>query len=747
MDAMVKKVQQWLNKTYTGKDGYTPISEDGTTGWGTTNALLVALQIEEKIPAWAIADEIKNKSFGFRGMTVARCPKIGFGYANSENMVMILQGAFWCKGINPYAFDGKFTEATAAAIKKLQGDAGIAQTGVAYVLEFKALLSMDQYSLIESGDPGIRQIQQTLNSRYAEGRGELIPCDGIYGAGLNRALVYALQRLEGFTVDICNHANGYFGDGTADKCPVLAYGSPKKDFVELLQWCLFCNKSFVGAFTGVFDGVTKEAVSYFQRELELPGTVGVADINVWESLLISCGNKNRGAKACDTATTLSYEVAKELKANGYDVVGRYLTNKYAMTSEEMENIFKAGLDIFAIYEYGSTLSYYAESGRGIKDGEAARNAALELGIPEGTVLYFAIDYDMEDYQVTSVVMPYFNDINSVIAPYKVGVYGSRNVCSRVSESGLAVSSFVLDMSTGYSGNLGYTMPSNWNFDQFAGSTVGGIGIDKDGYKPTNNHAITFNNISNSAKSISSKEANNMNVIINDMKNLFGYNITSNDFLENDKVKKTFDLGFATVQVSAQLYASIDSGANVFGAYEIGKGHSGAYQFSGPASGTIDIQGMKDAIAKQNTSEAFKAINTEIYNGDINQVYFEMVGLDTLQFQIYHILDKKGSKENPDVVDLLWTVVIKFTEEFMKEIEAVFKDVEEFILGVKNKITKFESNPIVIVLCMVIHAEVYKYLKNEEESIANLGEVAKLALVDAFEAGAKDIDAIFEFVAE
>lgn len=618
MDAMVKKVQQWLNKTYTGKDGYTPISEDGTTGWGTTNALLVALQIEENIPSWAIADEIKNKSFGFRGMTVAKCPKIGFGYANPENMVMILQGAFWCKGINPYAFDGKFTEATAAAIKKLQGDAGIAQTGVAYVLEFKALLSMDQYSLIESGNPGIRQIQQTLNSRYAEGRGELIPCDGIYGAGLNKALVYALQRLEGFTVDICNHANGYFGNGTADKCPVLAYGSTKKEFVELLQWCLFCNKSFVGEFTGIFDGVTKEAVSYFQRELELPGTIGVADINVWESLLISCGNKNRGSKACDTATTLSYEAAKELKANGYDVVGRYLTNKYAMTPEEMENIFKAGLDIFAIYEYGSTLNYYSESGRGIKDGEAARNAALELGIPEGTVLYFAIDYDMEDYQVTSIVMPYFNDINSVIAPYKVGVYGSRNICSRVSENGLAVSSFVLDMSTGYSGNLGYTMPSNWNFDQFAGATVGGVGIDKDGYKPTSSHAITFRKANPIQGKGEQAELNIVNNIVNTTlainPNVDLFNTPAKNINGNAIVTITLNVGEKIGNYDGQINITRD---RVTGKSSLSVEYSNS--FVDVESGNFFKKGIKNLII----GSAFAQVSKQ----------FNLLGVDTIYFKV------------------------------------------------------------------------------------------------------------------
>lgn len=620
MDQMVLKVQQWLNKTYNGKDGYIPIKEDGTTGWATTNALLVALQIEEGVPAWAIEDEIRNKSFGFRGMTVAKCPTVGLGYENPTNIVYILQGAFWCKGINPFAFDGKFTQSTVDAIKKLQSDAGINVTGIAHVLEFKALLSMDQYSLIPGGDPQIRQIQRTLNSRYAKDRGELIPCDGIYGAGLNRSLVYALQRLEGFSVDICNRANGYFGSGTADRCPTLSYGSSNGQFIELLKWCLYCNKCNPGGFTGIFDIATQEAVEVFQKELALPGTPGVADINVWESLLISCGNKNRSAKACDTATTLTYASAKALKDAGYDVVGRYLTNKFAMTTEEINNIFKAGLEIFAIYEYGSTLSYYSESGRGTKDGEAARDAAIALGIPAGTVLYFAIDYDMEDYQVTNVVIPYFEEINNVIAPYSVGIYGSRNVCSRVSESGLAVSSFVLDMSTGYSGNLGYTMPDNWNFDQFATVTAGGVGIDKDGYKPTKEFAITFKE-AKIMQGNGSGESQALDTINNIVNNVFAINPSVDLFKQPAKV---FD---GNIEIEFKLNIGEKIG-NYDGQINLTKDReSGKKSFTVEyCNSAVDLESgdlFKKNIKSLLESEAYAQVSKQ----------FNLLGCDTIYFKV------------------------------------------------------------------------------------------------------------------
>ncbi|MFP9035808.1 glycoside hydrolase domain-containing protein, partial [Enterococcus faecalis] len=74
---------------------------------------------------------------------------------------------------------------------------------------------------------------------------------------------------------------------------------------------------------------------------------------------------------------------------------------------------------------------------------------------------------------------------STAPKYEIGVYGPRNICIRTSEAGLTKYSFVANMSTGFSGNLGYPMPNNWAFDQFyegtIGSGSGSIGIDKDGY--------------------------------------------------------------------------------------------------------------------------------------------------------------------------------------------------------------------------------------------------------------------------
>lgn len=113
--------------------------------------------------------------------------------------------------------------------------------------------------------------------------------------------------------------------------------------------------------------------------------------------------------------------------------------------------------------------------------------ARQLGFKDGTVIYFAVDYDATADEIQSIIKPFFSWIQGELdrswIHYKMGVYGTRNVCQQLYKAGLTVSSFVSGMSTGYSGNLGFPLPENWHYDQIQNlstSTSGlPIEIDKD----------------------------------------------------------------------------------------------------------------------------------------------------------------------------------------------------------------------------------------------------------------------------
>ncbi|KZE51598.1 glycoside hydrolase domain-containing protein [Rossellomorea marisflavi] len=117
-------------------------------------------------------------------------------------------------------------------------------------------------------------------------------------------------------------------------------------------------------------------------------------------------------------------------------------------------------------------------------GEAFK-AAASYGFPKGTTIYFAVDFDVLGHEISNAIIPHFTGLNeaknAMGNQYNIGIYGPRNACIQVSDRGLADYSFVSGLSTGFSGNLGYPLPSNWAFDQVStitiGSGSGAINID------------------------------------------------------------------------------------------------------------------------------------------------------------------------------------------------------------------------------------------------------------------------------
>ena len=469
MDKLVLSTQKWVNKNYSGKQGYKKITEDGITGWSTMKALIQALQIELGITA--------DGDFG--PTTSSYFKEISINNSSNKNINYILQGGLYCKGYEAGAFDGVFSEKTQKAIKTLQSDAGISQTGSVNSSLMKAILTMDAFKLLNygdyHGDSNIRKIQQSLNAKYSSNASfakkiGLVPCDGIYARTTNKALIFALQIEEGVSL-----VDGVWGTKTKELAPTLSLGSTKKNFIYILQYALYCNGFNPNGFDGGYGNGVKKAVSDFQSFSGLDSD-GIAGKQTWASLLVSTGDPNRKGTMCDCSTTITAAKAQTLRNNGYKSVGRYLTGKFKMTSSELNTIFSAGLRVYPIFETGGYKLSYFNAVQGNKDAKSAISAASSFGFEAGTIIYFTVDFDALDQDVTSSILPYFREISAVFkrtkTKYKIGIYAPRNVCSRVSLAGYSCSSFVCDMSSGFSGNLGYSLPKDWAIDQISTITIG-----------------------------------------------------------------------------------------------------------------------------------------------------------------------------------------------------------------------------------------------------------------------------------
>lgn len=523
-DAMVYLTQRWLNQEYGNVPGFGYVTEDGRTGWDTVYGLTRALQVE-----LGITDLADN--FGPTTERLYRQNLLRRQDGVTNRKFAILQGALWCKGYNPgynlsetedgtVVFNGVFDADVEKAIIELKEDAGLINPdGVVTVNIMKALMSMDSFKLLSSygGTEAVREMQQKLNRKYEAYTG-ITPCDGVYGRNTNRALIYALQAEEGMPTDV---ANANFGVTTRLCCPEIPYARNSSSarrypgtssgsyysaaqitaIAELLQFALLVNGHSAGAIDGEYGDATRQALYDFQEDMKITPT-GYADKTTWLSLFISCGDTSRSALAADCATQLTAAKAKTLYDNGYRYIGRYLTgNNKKITRSEAQIIFDAGLKFFPIYQSSANYLEYFTPQQGADDAQKAKKAATELGLPENTIIYFAVDFDCLDYQITNNVIPYFERVHSEMADsgYRVGIYGTRNACMRVSNLGYAYSSFVGDMSTGFSGNLGFKMPSNWAFDQFVTTTIGSgngeIEIDKDGYSGYDPAVSRLNDIS------------------------------------------------------------------------------------------------------------------------------------------------------------------------------------------------------------------------------------------------------------
>ncbi|WP_078395881.1 glycoside hydrolase domain-containing protein [Shouchella patagoniensis] len=469
VDERVLEVQKWVNLTFGFNPNFGELApETGRTGWSTMYALTRGLQLEIGIA---------NPVNAFGPATLAACPTLRRDAQGI--LVMILQGAMWCKGYSPGGFNGTFGPNTESGVKRMQEDAGLNPDGIVTPRVFQAMLNMDAY--VEVGinpDSRIRQIQQHLNRNYYQTTG-VSPADGHYTRDTNIGLIYALQ-LEANVPG----ANGRYGPGTIAATPTIAPGSTAGNFIQLIQFSLYVNGHYNGSFNGVFTGTMEESVRSFQEFSKLPVT-GIVNLDTWMQLLVSTGNPERKGQAIDTSETLTSAKVETLLNDGRRTAGRYLTGSYALTPPELQTCYRLGLNVFPIYQRGSNRLSYFSFNQGINDAREAVQAAAGLAFPYDTIIYFTIDFDIYDHQIDTHIFPYFDaikmEMDSMDNPYRIGVYGPRNACSRVSKSGYSVASFVSGMSTMFTGNIGHTLPEDWSFNQvkehFIGSGAGRLAID------------------------------------------------------------------------------------------------------------------------------------------------------------------------------------------------------------------------------------------------------------------------------
>lgn len=178
-------------------------------------------------------------------------------------------------------------------------------------------------------------------------------------------------------------------------------------------------------------------------------------------------NPIRGADLAIDSTNL----VNEIKHARLNFVARYYRDPAsrwpALSPREIQSLSTLDANIVTVWEYHSGKVQYFSYASGYYDAMSAYRQAKSLGQPEGSAIYFAVDFNARGQDLYWIDQ-YFRGVRAGLitagnghAEYQVGVYGSGEVCAMIKGERLAQYSW-LSGSTAWDGSSGYTA---WNIKQ------------------------------------------------------------------------------------------------------------------------------------------------------------------------------------------------------------------------------------------------------------------------------------------
>lgn len=180
-------------------------------------------------------------------------------------------------------------------------------------------------------------------------------------------------------------------------------------------------------------------------------------------------------KGFDCATPLTANTALLFASQGYSFVCRYLASQNSwkrLTANEAIICSDAGLWIVSVFERGATNALSGAS-QGREDGILALRYAQEVGQPEGSVIYAAVDTDTNSTHYNTIES-YLRAFDEQISGYELGIYGEYEICNEMKKRGV-----VNKVWQTYAWSRGAKMvdPNIYQFENDV--VVNGIGIDRD----------------------------------------------------------------------------------------------------------------------------------------------------------------------------------------------------------------------------------------------------------------------------
>jgi len=183
-----------------------------------------------------------------------------------------------------------------------------------------------------------------------------------------------------------------------------------------------------------------------------------------------------------------------LAANGVTAIIRYYARftqqrEKRLIRSEAEAILNAGMSIAVVHQAAGDQAAAFSHDSGIADATYARNyGAKVIGQPDGSAIYFAVDFDADQPEVNNRIVPYFRAVRSVLQSsdllpkYKVGVYGDGVTLKTLLDGGLVEFTWI-SQSLGFPGTRQFKSSNRWTLFQHLPSTIDGLDLDVDDLNP------------------------------------------------------------------------------------------------------------------------------------------------------------------------------------------------------------------------------------------------------------------------
>jgi hypothetical protein len=175
----------------------------------------------------------------------------------------------------------------------------------------------------------------------------------------------------------------------------------------------------------------------------------------------------------------------DLKDQGVECIIRYISTNTAgskvVKPAEARAIAAAGLKLALVFEVWGGVNNFAhgdiDGDSGASHGDFARQWAANVGAPDNTIIWFAIDTDCTPGQYQQLVKPYLMAARTALqGKYRIGVYGCGYVCDQARADGLVDGTW-LAQSMGFNGSRACRAAGRWTLLQGPETTLEGLSID------------------------------------------------------------------------------------------------------------------------------------------------------------------------------------------------------------------------------------------------------------------------------